>query len=45
MTVPTAFAHTLLVSNELCHVALPPLATGRVGSLGFALMLAKWVMI
>ena len=39
---PTAFAHTLLVSNELCHVALPPRGTGRVAfSLGFALMLGS----
>jgi hypothetical protein len=28
-------AHTLLLSNELCHVALPK-GTGRVGSLGFS---------
>jgi hypothetical protein len=39
-------AHTLLVSRELCHVALPPRDTGLGAfSLGFASMLRKWVMI
>ena len=33
-------AHTLLLSNELCHVALPK-GTGRVGSLGFSFGLRK----
>src|SRR6185369_3822597 len=37
-------AHTLLLSNELCHVALPK-GTGLVGSLGFSSGLRKWVMI
>ena len=37
-------AHTLLLSNELCHVALPK-GTGCVGSLGFSSGLRKWVMI
>ena len=43
---PTAFAHTLLVSKELCQVALPPSGTG-VGAfaLGFRSILANWVMI
>ena len=41
---PTAAAHTLLVSNELCQVALPLSGTVTSG-LGFALILVKWVMI
>ena len=43
---PVAVAHTLLVSKELCHVALPLRDTGSVAfALGYASMLAKWVMI
>jgi hypothetical protein len=43
---PTAFAHTLLVSTELCQVALPLRDTGfGAFRLGFASMLVKWVMI
>ena len=41
---PEAVAHTLLLSKELCQVAFPPKGTVTPG-LGFALMLAKWVMI
>ena len=37
-------AHTLLLSNELCHVALPK-GTGCVGSMGFSFGLRKWVTI
>src|SRR6266568_1456897 len=38
-----ALAHTLLLSKELCQVALPK-ATG-CGALGSSLWLRKWVMI
>jgi hypothetical protein len=37
---PRTAAHTLLVSNELCHVALPK-GTGCAGSLGFSFGLRK----
>ena len=38
-------AHTLLLSNELCHVALPKGCGFGATSLGFVLGLRKWVMI
>src|SRR4051812_10710793 len=42
---PVFAAHTLLVSNELCHVTLPLSGTGfGVESLGLALMLVKCVI-
>ena len=41
--VPVAFAHTLLLSKEPCQVTLP-LRDGGLLSLGFSLMLVKWVM-
>src|SRR5262245_50667740 len=38
-------AHTLLLSKELCHVALPKGSGLGAASLGFATGLRKWVMI
>jgi hypothetical protein len=38
-------AHTLLLSKELCHVALPKGTGFGAASLGFVSGLRKWVMI
>ena len=38
-------AHTLLLSKELCHVALPKGTGFEANSLGFVSGLRKWVMI
>jgi hypothetical protein len=38
-------AHTLLLSKELCHVALPKGSGFGAASLGFVSGLRKWVMI
>ena len=38
-------AHTLLLSKELCHVALPKGSGFGAAALGFASGLRKWVMI
>jgi hypothetical protein len=38
-------AHTLLLSKELCHVALPKGSGFGAALLGFASGLRKWVMI
>ena len=38
-------AHTLLLSKELCHVALPKGSGFGAFSLGFVSGLRKWVMI
>jgi hypothetical protein len=38
-------AHTLLLSRELCHVALPKGIGLGAASLGFVSGLRKWVMI
>jgi hypothetical protein len=38
-------AHTLLLSKELCHVALPKGSGFGAASLGEASGLRKWVMI
>jgi hypothetical protein len=38
-------AHTLLLSKELCHVALPKASGFGAASLGFVSGLRKWVMI
>src|SRR5262249_19177548 len=40
-----ACAHTLLLSKELCHVALPKGTGFGANSLGFVSGLRKWVMI
>ncbi len=42
-SIPVAFAHTRLVSKP-CQVTLP-LKEGGSLSMGFSLMLVKWVMI
>ena len=39
------YAHTLLLSEELCHVALPKGNGFGANSLGLVLGLKKWVMI
>src|SRR5215471_12526909 len=38
-------AHTLLLSRELCHVALPKGSGDGAASLGLVSGLRKWVMI
>ena len=38
-------AHTLLLSKELCHVALPKGSGFGAAPLGFVSGLRKWVMI
>src|SRR5229473_3288562 len=38
-------AHTLLLSKELCHVALPKGTAFEAAPLGFISGLRKWVMI
>jgi len=40
----SAFAHTMLLSEELCHVGLPTGSGLGANSLGFVSGLRKWVM-
>src|SRR5258707_11000168 len=42
---PTPFAHTTLLSSELCHVALPKGRGFGAFSLGLVSGLRKWVII